>query len=370
MMGLCSAAWLVLWLVTPAKADADESCIVTESCVLPCSFQGGNDVVVHWNLMKPRDHLVHSYYQNQDQLAHQDQRFRGRTSLFKDQISRGNASLQLTEVQVQDQGRYKCHTSTIRGNMESFINLRVDAPVGKVDLQQVGNRTICSSEGIFPQPELTWSTSPPSNVTFKSQTEVQETEQLLYNISSSLVVSDTDLSYNCTVSTRRNRRRATLQQLPSLSRSGTETTIPCTASHTSITSFSLVWRFNRSEIVLTQTGADVTYTVSEGWRQQVKGVSESGGLMLGNLSSQQEGMYTCELSDAEETLITNTFLWIESPGGQSDVTAVAIAVVLVVMVVLLVVLVLYYKCQMRTAGRNTAFCPSFIPLRLIPTQVI
>eukprot|EP00064_Thunnus_orientalis_P025643 superscaffoldBa00013532_g26040 len=48
-------------------------------------------------------------------------------SLFRNQISRGNASLQLTGVKVQDQGRYKCYTSTSSRPQESFINLRVDA---------------------------------------------------------------------------------------------------------------------------------------------------------------------------------------------------------------------------------------------------
>ncbi|KAG7239533.1 hypothetical protein INR49_028824, partial [Caranx melampygus] len=181
-----------------------------ESCILPCSFQGGKDVVVHW-IQVTAGHLhVHSYYHNQDQLALQDQSFRGRTSLFKNHISRGNTSLQLTGVKVQDQGRYKCFTSTMRGNKESFINLSVDAPVVKVDFQQVGNNITCSSERIYPEPQLTWSTRPPSNVTFKNQSKVQETEQLLYNISGSLILSDTDLIYSCNISTRSNWRRVTL----------------------------------------------------------------------------------------------------------------------------------------------------------------
>ncbi|KAG7239531.1 hypothetical protein INR49_028822, partial [Caranx melampygus] len=279
-----------------------------ESCILPCSFQGGKDVVVHWIQLTGGDLRVHSYYHNQDQLTPQDQSFRGRTSLFKDQISRGNTSLQLTGVKVQDQGIYKCFTSTMRGNKDSFINLKVDAPVVKVDLWQVGNNITCSSERIYPEPQLTWSTSPPSNVTFKNQTKVQETEQLLYNISGSLILADTDLIYSCNISTRSNWRRVTLLKTASIDTSHTEATIPCSTSVTFITGFSLTWRFNHSQIILTQTRADVPCTVSEEWRQQVKDVSESGSLMLQDLSSHHEGTYTCELSDAEETLITNTVL--------------------------------------------------------------
>uniref|UniRef100_A0A4W6G2R4 Ig-like domain-containing protein n=1 Tax=Lates calcarifer TaxID=8187 RepID=A0A4W6G2R4_LATCA len=166
---------------------------------------------------------VHSFYNNQDQLRLQNQHFRNRTSLFKDQISRGNASLQLTGVEVQDQGGYRCYTRTMRGNKDSFINLRVDgmrdtqeihkdiSPVSKVNMEQVGNRIICSSEGIYPEPDLTWSTSPLSNLTLQNQTSIQQTEQQLYNISSSLILSDseTDLIYICTISTRSNSRNTT-----------------------------------------------------------------------------------------------------------------------------------------------------------------
>ncbi len=56
----------------------------------------------------------------------QDLRFRGRTSLFKNQLTKGNASLQLKGVDFQDRGRYKCYTSTITGNEESFIDLHVE----------------------------------------------------------------------------------------------------------------------------------------------------------------------------------------------------------------------------------------------------
>uniref|UniRef100_A0A4W6G4Q0 Ig-like domain-containing protein n=1 Tax=Lates calcarifer TaxID=8187 RepID=A0A4W6G4Q0_LATCA len=151
-----------------------------ESCILPCSFQSGADPVIHWIKETAGNLYVHSYYSNKDQFGLQDQRFRNRTSLFKDQISRGNASLQLTGVEVQDQGKYRCFTSTMRGNKDSLINLRVDAPVSKVNMKQVGNRIICSSEGIYPQPDLTWSTRPPSNLTLQNQTR---TLQLTHSLS-------------------------------------------------------------------------------------------------------------------------------------------------------------------------------------------
>uniref|UniRef100_A0A3Q1J614 Ig-like domain-containing protein n=1 Tax=Anabas testudineus TaxID=64144 RepID=A0A3Q1J614_ANATE len=230
------------------------SCVFKENCILPCSFKTGDDVVIHW---------IH-----QDQLTSQGHRFEGRTSLFKDQIAKGNASLRLTGVQVQDQGRYSCYTSTIPSNKDSFIDLKVDGKYTKhkqIQKQNVENSITCSSEGIYPEPELTWSTNPPSNMSFNTTTRVQQTEQQLYNISSSLILSDpgTDVVYSCTISTRRNKRRATL--------------------------------FNQKQ-----------------WMQHVQSVSESGSLTIQALTPNQEGRYTCELSDAEETHISNTHLHFQS----------------------------------------------------------
>ncbi|XP_047423827.1 CD276 antigen-like [Mugil cephalus] len=303
VLGVISFLW-----ITSVGGNTEVSCVFMESCILPCSFTLGSNVVIHWHQLKAEGLPVHSFNDNQDQLGDQDQNFRGRTSLFKDQISRGNASLQLTGVKVQDEGRYRCYT----GNKESYINLKVDAPVHEVNIVQEGNRITCSSNLNYPEPELTWSTTPPSKETFKDTTTVQQTEQQLYNISSSLILSDSDsdLVYSCTISTgtnkRRNQRRATFRRLLSINGSTSETTISCSDSNTPLTT--LIWRFNHSQIVVTWTRTDVSYTVSEEWRQQVKDVSESGSLTLQDLSSNQEGIYTCELRDEEETNFTNIFL--------------------------------------------------------------
>ncbi|XP_026036145.1 V-set domain containing T-cell activation inhibitor 1-like isoform X1 [Astatotilapia calliptera] len=321
------SSYLLLWIfLTIVDGDTEVSCVFMERCVLPCSFKIGNEIVIHW-FKTPRDLHVHSFYYSRDQLGNQDQYYRNRTSLFKDQISSGNASLQLTSVEVQDEGRYKCHTSTITGNQESFVNLKVDAPVNKVKMNQVENRISCRSEGIYPEPQLTWSTSPPSNITFTNTTTVERTEQLLYNISSSQMLSAGvyHLLFICTISTRRNRRRATLQRLSDISGPSTGVTIPCTPSNTSLTNFTLLWRFNHTQTVLSQSWTDVTYSVSDGWRQKVENVSKSGSLMLKDLSTKQEGMYTCKLSNAEETHITHIHLRI-TEGARSNTAVITTAV--------------------------------------------
>ncbi|XP_061571800.1 programmed cell death 1 ligand 1-like, partial [Cololabis saira] len=280
--------------------DTQVSCQVSKTCILPCSFTAHDDVVIHWiqetppesrvletppesrvletppesrvletppesRVLEtppesrvqetPPESRVHSYYRKQDRLREQHQRFRGRTFLFEDQISRGNASLLLRGVKVQDQGRYLCNVSTITGDKENFIHLNVNAPVQHINIEQVQNKITCSSEGIYPEPGLIWTTNPPSSMNLQNPPTVQQTEQQLYSISSSLILSDgdTDLDYICTVSTPANSRRSTLLQPAVISGSNTETFISCSVSNYPIKY--LTWTFNHKEIILTQ-GAD------------------------------------------------------------------------------------------------------------------
>uniref|UniRef100_A0A3B3VL43 Ig-like domain-containing protein n=1 Tax=Poecilia latipinna TaxID=48699 RepID=A0A3B3VL43_9TELE len=105
-------------------SDTEISCQFGTDCILPCSFNTGNEIVIHW-IRKPGDIQVHSFYYNRDQLDRQNQRYKGRTSLDPEQFSRGNASLRLKDVGVQDEGRYQCYTSTVNGNKETYIQLKV-----------------------------------------------------------------------------------------------------------------------------------------------------------------------------------------------------------------------------------------------------
>ncbi|KAL3040560.1 hypothetical protein OYC64_011559 [Pagothenia borchgrevinki] len=325
---------VLTFLLTTNGADALD-CLLEESCVLPCRFQPGAEVIIHW--IQLADSPAHSYYHGNDQLSHQKLRFSGRTSLFKNQISGGNASLLLSGVKVEDEGRYKCYTSTVDHNKETFIDLNVYAPVRKVELHQDGKRITCSSEGIYPKPEISWSTDPPSNQNLSEKIKVQQIGQL-YNINSSLT-SVPDVEFKCTVSTGRNKMTATLFKLTSLTGSSKETTMHCTSSKSPPTG--LIWRFNHSQIIVSDE------SVMEEWRQQVKSVSMSGELTLKNLSTDHEGIYTCELRNAEGTYVTNTFLRIEQSEASAltggKIAGIVVGAVAALAVLAAVLLVLYSK---------------------------
>lgn len=89
------------------------------------------------------------------------------------------------------------------------------APVREVNIEKAENRITCSSEGIYPEPLLTWSTS--RQTVFRSTTIVQQSgpNRELYNIKSSVIFPDTkhdftDMTYSCTVTTRSNNKTAIL----------------------------------------------------------------------------------------------------------------------------------------------------------------
>ncbi|KAI9516558.1 hypothetical protein NQZ68_013614 [Dissostichus eleginoides] len=310
-------------LARGVAAEEEVSCVFNESCILPCIFEVNprDDVVIHWLQVSTGDASVHSFYRNQDHLEHQDPRFKGRMALFGDQIFRGNASLKLERVEIPDEGRYKCYTAIEGGSHEYIFKNDIEkTPVLKVDIQQAENKTTCSSEGIYPEPQLTWSIHPPPNETLHNKTTVHQTEQKLYNISSSLNVTVTDVNYICTVSQGRNKMTATLFKLTSLSGSSTETTMPCTSSKSPPTG--LIWRFNHSQIIVSDG------SVMEEWRQQVKSVSKSGDLTLKDLSTDHDGIYSCELRNAEGTHVTNTFLRIEqSQGNVSNLIYISLLII-------------------------------------------
>ncbi|KAK7881220.1 hypothetical protein WMY93_029629 [Mugilogobius chulae] len=113
--------------VCASEGTTQVSCAVGTKCLLPCVFSVGSNAAVHWR-KSPGETEVHSFYNNQDQLQNQHQDYRDRTFVFQSQIHRGNASLQLSEVKVQDEGSYMCITSITSESDVSTVDLKIAEP--------------------------------------------------------------------------------------------------------------------------------------------------------------------------------------------------------------------------------------------------
>ncbi|MGH0177340.1 UNVERIFIED_CONTAM: hypothetical protein FKN15_074349 [Acipenser sinensis] len=100
------------------QVQSSVKCTEGQDCILSCTFYytagGWNEKSgVIWRQAET-DHIVHSYYNNRDQLADQFPQYVNRTSLFDSELQRGNASLLLRRVREEDAGKYRCFVSTPR----------------------------------------------------------------------------------------------------------------------------------------------------------------------------------------------------------------------------------------------------------------
>lgn len=107
---------------TAVSTDIDVTCIYSAECLLPCTST--NLDIIHWYKDTKQ---VHSYYYNKDQLSHQSEDYKGRTSLLpQSEIKNGDVSLLLKNIRVQDEGRYKCYTANEKTNDEKFVFVSVE----------------------------------------------------------------------------------------------------------------------------------------------------------------------------------------------------------------------------------------------------
>uniref|UniRef100_A0A667X2Y5 Ig-like domain-containing protein n=1 Tax=Myripristis murdjan TaxID=586833 RepID=A0A667X2Y5_9TELE len=96
--------------------------------ILPCWVDPRTDVrdrTVEWK--KDKVDIVHVYRHGADDDDLQKERFRGRTSLFHDEMATGNLSLKLSNVTMNDSGTYRC---SLRRNA-TFCNTSIVLHVGE-----------------------------------------------------------------------------------------------------------------------------------------------------------------------------------------------------------------------------------------------
>ncbi|XP_073331569.1 butyrophilin-like protein 2 [Pagrus major] len=106
-------------------SDQPVKALVSDDVILPCHLEPPLDVTtlsVEW---RHGPALVHVYRNRRDDPVSQDQNFKGRTSLFQDEMTRGNISLKLTSVTEQDAGNYTCSVPKLQ---RSYVTLVVEPP--------------------------------------------------------------------------------------------------------------------------------------------------------------------------------------------------------------------------------------------------
>ncbi|XP_060799186.1 butyrophilin subfamily 1 member A1-like [Neoarius graeffei] len=139
--------------------------VAGEDLVLPCFLKPSTsavDMTVEWMRLEEVASLVHLYKDHKDRNEKQAQPYRGRTSLFKEELQKGNASLKLSPLRVSDEGEYKCLIEDKSWYDDITVHIVVEAqgshPVIMMESydHSGGINLVCESRGWKPEPEVVW----------------------------------------------------------------------------------------------------------------------------------------------------------------------------------------------------------------------
>ncbi|XP_060730879.1 butyrophilin subfamily 2 member A2-like isoform X3 [Tachysurus vachellii] len=139
--------------------------VAGEDLVLPCFIKPNTsavDMTVEWFKLYVEDSLVHLYRDHKDRNEGQAQSYTGRTSLFKEELQKGNTSLKLSDLRVSDEGEYKCLVEDKSWSDDITVKVIVEAqgshPVIMMERydNSGGINLVCESRGWNPEPDVLW----------------------------------------------------------------------------------------------------------------------------------------------------------------------------------------------------------------------
>ncbi|NXY84431.1 VTCN1 inhibitor, partial [Alcedo cyanopectus] len=97
-------------LFIPGQPETTCHTFAGATVILPCTATSPGELTLSSSMLywQTDSAVVHFLHKGKDSLGDQDNRYRGRTSLFLDQLKHGNFSLKLSNVQPGDTNVYHC----------------------------------------------------------------------------------------------------------------------------------------------------------------------------------------------------------------------------------------------------------------------
>ncbi|XP_047675870.1 butyrophilin subfamily 1 member A1-like [Tachysurus fulvidraco] len=159
--------------------------VAGEDLVLPCFIKpktSAVDMTVEWMRIEEVASLVHLYRDHEDRNEDQAQSYRQRTTLFKEELQKGNASLKLSALRLTDEGEYKCLIEEKSWYDDITLHVIVEAhgshPV--IMMESFGNsggiNLVCESRGWNPDPRVLWLDREGDNLTAEDTQIHRDTE--------------------------------------------------------------------------------------------------------------------------------------------------------------------------------------------------
>ncbi|KAM9421988.1 butyrophilin subfamily 1 member A1-like [Salvelinus alpinus] len=177
--------------------------VAGDDIILPCYIKpniSAEDMRVEWfrfNIPDTQSNIrVHLYQDGRDKYHDQISSYSGRTSLFKEELKKGNTSLKLTRVQGTDDGFYKCLVQSKTHYDDATVQVYITATGSKPEVfiegeKEGGVALLCVSKGWFPEPELEWLDS--KGVTLSAgSSETDRDYEGFYIVKLKTIVKETD----------------------------------------------------------------------------------------------------------------------------------------------------------------------------------
>ncbi|XP_032889260.1 HERV-H LTR-associating protein 2 [Amblyraja radiata] len=337
--------------------------VVSTDVVLPCTFPPATllEIVLHWMYSVGQStQVVHSFYRGADQLGKQDPHYEGRTGLFHREIARGNASLRLMAVNIHDERLYQCYVSTLRGNVETNVNLQVAGDSKNLTLLPPNTLSVevnisCGVTGAYPQPLITWRDENGIDLTNNATSSNTNDSQGLYNVESILKTDYTSRTmYECTIRNERLQKSWTA----SWKMQGTlkenkihPAAIHCQYPPNNDQDLTIIWRFRNSETSSLAVMCESTPQKageSSGCkkeRMEVINTKNSSTLQLGRAMKEDAGEYICEIRTRDVLQIFTYVLQIDPAAFEESHKRTHYGFVAVLaMVALLIICILIIIC--------------------------
>ncbi|KAI3375500.1 hypothetical protein L3Q82_003829 [Scortum barcoo] len=114
---------------------------VGDDVILPCHLEPAADVsaeILEWKRHDLKPEFVFVLRSGQDLQNVKNPSYRGRTSVFMDELKHGNLSLKLSKVQLSDQGTYECDLPLLR--KRSSVKFMIETKRSHMDETDTGEK--------------------------------------------------------------------------------------------------------------------------------------------------------------------------------------------------------------------------------------
>ncbi|XP_078027287.1 uncharacterized protein LOC117252540 isoform X2 [Epinephelus lanceolatus] len=165
--------------------------LVGDDIILPCHLDpamNAFDMTVEWARPDLDPRFVVVWRDGVELESKKHPSYRGRTSVFTDELKHGNVSLKLSNVRRSDEATYRCFIPAIdRARTVQLVVGAVSSPVIHTTKTMSEVVLQCESAGWYPEPEVLWLDAE-GNLLSAGPTETLRGPDDLYTVSSNVTV--------------------------------------------------------------------------------------------------------------------------------------------------------------------------------------